>query len=385
MTDSYKNQDRNVEATYGAGFSALANSLKFAFGLLLFLIVGIILWYLSFGGYFTVNPQETVLLLKFGKIVKPYQDGWHWAFPYPVHSIVRIPTSQQTIVTESFWHSTDISIFANPEEEVTGGPLKPGKDGYLLSGDANIIHTQWTMIYRIINAEKFFIRCRSPEDSRKEDDDLLHPETGKELGTRGAKTQLRSLLENCILKEVAVQEVDQALYKDSNNFRRNVEETMKKLVIKRNLGVEVLNVELTAKTPPLNTIRSFQKVIEAELDSNTEQQKARKYATKTLGEAKARKAQIEAEAEAYQQNIEADIIADNITFKKILAEYRKNPETVLVALYTDMLKDVLPKVKEKYIIRVNKDGKQEVRLMINPEPRYQRESKEKPSHFNHDD
>ena len=53
---------------------------------------------------------------------------------------------------------------------------------------------------------------------------------------------------------------------------------------------------------------------------------------------------------------------------KLLEEYKKNPESVLVSLYSTTLADALAQSKDKYAIGITPGLRQEVRLKLNPEP-----------------
>ena len=53
---------------------------------------------------------------------------------------------------------------------------------------------------------------------------------------------------------------------------------------------------------------------------------------------------------------------------KVLEEYRKNPRTMLVALHSDTVRDVLNQVKTRYVVHARGDGNQEIRLLLGPEP-----------------
>lgn len=368
------------EGQYGAGIAALMKSLHFSFILLSCLIIGMIIWYFTFGGSFTVSPQESVLVFRFGKFHKKYDEGgWYWEWPYPVSRIVRVSKSDQTVITNNFWYY-EKDVF----KPADGAPTKqlslaPGKDGYLLTGDANIIHTEWEFVYQIVDPLKYYINCFCPEDPRKEDEVLSDSKTGANLGTRGPKTLLRTFLEDVILRVSATQKADQALYYNSIDYVNAVENELEKELAYLPFGVRVKErgVRLTAKTAPLLTVDAFQDVTKAELERNTEEQQARAYAIQMENDASAESLKIKLEAEAYKKRVVADVEAESIYFKKILEEYKTNPETVLVALYTDVLADVLKSVKDKFIIRTNPDGKQEVRITINPEPEYSVRKKKK--------
>ena len=93
------------------------------------------------------------------------------------------------------------------------------------------------------------------------------------------------------------------------------------------------------------------------------------------GEAESDASRIIADAKVYRTEIVANIEAEQIYFKKILEEYKKNPKTVLISLYSDTISNLLENVKEKYILPESADGSHEVRIMLNPEPRYQKNEK----------
>ena len=54
---------------YDAGLKALAKSLQLAFLLLLIGIIGTLVYFFSGAGYFSVEPQQAVIVARFGKIV----------------------------------------------------------------------------------------------------------------------------------------------------------------------------------------------------------------------------------------------------------------------------------------------------------------------------
>ena len=61
--------------------------------------------------------------------------------------------------------------------------------------------------------------------------------------------------------------------------------------------------------------------------------------------------------------------ADAKYFSLLLPEYKKNPESVTVALFTQTVSDALSNAKDKFIVNSLASGKQELRLKLNPEPK----------------
>lgn len=367
MIDSAKNTQLANSSNLGAGLSAVLKMLRYAFVVLSFGIVGLLIWYFSFGGAFTVEEQERVLVMNFGELSdQVYEPGWHWNWPYPICEIVRIPVNRKTIVTNSFWFFIDPTKPSNPEEPPPSGPLTPGKGGYLFSGDTNIIHVGWGMFYHVSDPLKYYKKCMGPSDPRENDQVLTHPVTGEKVGTRGPQTVLQALFENAIIEATAKETVDFAL--KSPLYRKTVEETVTRAIEKADIGIKVNEVWLDGRTPPMAAQYAFRAVFDSKNDSFSAQNKARSYAIKMQNQAESESVGMIANAEAYRTRVVASIQADTKYFTAMLTEYKKNPNIVLVSRYCEVLGEVLNLAEDKFVIRTNPNGKQEIRILLNREP-----------------
>lgn len=378
MTEHEHNHDdmveRKNEESYGyytSGIQALMKGLHAGFVMLAALIVVMLVWFFTFGGFFTVNPQETILVFRFGKLVNKFTEDWHWVFPYPVDSIVSIPTSRQKITVRKFMPDKKIVAFgeAQAPEEQGQGPLIPGKDGYLLTADANIIHTEWEINYQITNPEKYYLKCLCPVIPIQDDELLRNPVDNRVLGTRGPRTLLKSVLEDVVIKVTASQKVEDSLYKKYAEYSDAVATQYIKAITDMDIGVTVESVLLTSKSPPGKTIKAFYDVISAEQEKEYLKDQAKSYAIETVNGAQAEASQIKVEADAYRKRVISEVRSESFYFEKLLKEYKENPDSVLVTLYNNTLSEVLPTVKDKFIItRKDGDSKQQIRLKLNPEP-----------------
>lgn len=371
MATDQHNPEFTDSNSYSSGVNAVLKMLHYLFVVLAFGIVIILIWYFSFGGAFTVAQQEQALVMKFGTLSqKVYKPGWHWSWPYPICEVVRIPSDRQTMETNAFWFYQDPSKPPNPEEGPQGGPLTPGKGGYLFTGDTNIIHSSWEMNYVINDPLKYYTKCMGPEDPRATDPILNKSDNENEkIGTRGPQTLIKAIFENAIIEATAKETVDFALMEP--NYIKTVESQVKKTIAKADIGIEVQTVMLGKRTPPIAAAQSFRAVFDANNFKFTELEKARAYATKTKNEAESESVKIIANAESYRTRVVASIKADTKYFTAMLKEYRKNPNIVLVSRYSDVLGDVLNKTEDKFVIRANENGKQEIRLLLNREPKKQ--------------
>ena len=374
--------ERNIEKVsqngMRAGIEALTGSFRYVFILLTIFIFGTIVWYFTFWGYFTVEPQEAVIVLKFGKITNVYKDNWHWAFPYPVNRIVRIPRDRQVMMIKAFWPNPSVNVPTGEEMAAMAQPIVPGRDGSLITGDANIIHTQWEIVYEISNPEKYFSSCLCPDDPGSPDENMVNPLNGKVAGTRGPQTMLKSIFEDEIIKATAVQKVEDPLYKEVTKYQDKVEKGISDALLTWDIGVTLKSALLKDKTPPFSIVAAFHDVINAEQQSESIKLKAKNYAVKAEQEAQTESKNIIVDSEVYKSRLVSEIESESVYFKKILVEYRQNRQSVLIPLYTDTVVSLLEKIKDKYIIpESNKGEKQELRIMLNPEPDYKKKKEEK--------
>ena len=130
---------------------SLADALRVSFWVLKLFMVGLVVLYL-FSGVFSVREQETAVRLRFGRIVGlPHQQvlepgGPYFSLPYPLEQVVVIPTAPHQIqIDKAFWYESVDRGLASGRP----GPLNPEKDGSLLTGDAEIVHTRWSVTYTV--------------------------------------------------------------------------------------------------------------------------------------------------------------------------------------------------------------------------------------------
>jgi modulator of FtsH protease HflK len=136
---------------------SLADAMRVSF-MILKAIMFLMLVFYACTGIFTVEPQQKVVRLQFGKIIgegdgKVYEQGWYVGWPYPIEEKVEVPTTQRSVaLRKAFWYEAGQT---DGSGQVRGGPLNPEKDGSLLTGDANIVHGRFEVYYTINDVISF--------------------------------------------------------------------------------------------------------------------------------------------------------------------------------------------------------------------------------------
>lgn len=132
---------------------SLADALKVGFRLLSVLMVLFVVLFLA-TGFRSIQPQETGIVKVFGRVVDVARPGFVYNWPYPIGEIQIVPSQEQRIVVDHFWMDETPQDKLKPlsQRRPRGEGLRPGWDGYLLTGDRNLIHVKIDCTYRVQDA-----------------------------------------------------------------------------------------------------------------------------------------------------------------------------------------------------------------------------------------
>ena len=347
-----------------SGLKSLVRSLQWAFAILLVVIVLMLVYFFSLGGYFSVEPQQEVIVMRFGRICATHKSGAHWYFPYPVHRFIRVQTNQQ------YLRIAFLQSQVNPDD--VKDSFEPGLDSYLITGDANIVHSAWTLGYRIADPAKYYETLATPElpvvNGRVVDDDEVVDADGF-TGKRGPRTMLTNMFKQAVIRVSASSKVDELLASGQARYSEAVQNEFAKLLREADCGIEMESVVLDQILPPGKTKEAFAEVTAANTTMSTLRNQAETYRVEAENDTMARRAEILASAETYRKQAVSTVKAESTYFKSILEEYKSHPRAVLMALYTTALSGALAELPEEKFVLSSGGDKQQMWLRLNPEPK----------------
>jgi len=108
-----------------------------------------------FSAWFTIDPEEAGLVLRFGRYVRTVSPGLHLKLPSPIESVVKVPVERQ--LKEEFGFRTQASAGTRrtySQEDLSAESL-------MLTGDLNVAIAEWTAQYRVRDPYKFLFKVRS--------------------------------------------------------------------------------------------------------------------------------------------------------------------------------------------------------------------------------
>jgi membrane protease subunit HflK len=336
------------EVNEDAGSQALSEALRSSFAIVKALMIGLVIVFFA-SGFFTINQQERGIVLRFGKPVGAGEKallgpGAHWALPSPIDEVVRIPIGQvQTVAATIGWYATTSAREASGTEPEPGPSLNPAVDGYLLTGDGNIIHARGTLLYRISEPGLRFAF------------DFVE-----------ASNLVQNAFNSALLYAAAGMTVDEAL-KDIAAFREKTAVRLQELLIQQQLGVVVDRIDLQP-IPPRKLRPDFEKVTAALVTRDKLMNEARSYENQTLTRAQT-EAGVRVNAGITESNLTVQVVAaDAQRFTELLPAYHRNPELFMRQRQLDTLSRVLTNAENKTVLPRNRDGKPiELRLQLSRE------------------
>ena len=302
----------------------------------LFLVI--LLW----SSWFTVQPEETGVVQRFGAVVRTVGPGLHFKLPFGIERAGLVPTAR--VLKEEFGFRSDPT---RPGQRTQYADNKALKDeSLMLTGDLNVIDVQWIVQYRIEDPVRYLFRVR---ESRQTIRDIAESVMRRIVGNRLGSDVLT-------VGRVAVS--------------TEMKEEMQKILSDYETGVRLVTVELQDVTPPDLVKPAFNEVNEARQDRERSINQAQEQANREIPKARGEAARTITEAEGYAVERVNRANGEATRFRAILDEYQRAPEVTRRRLYLEALGAILPGAKALYIV----DGDQKALV-----PWLQVESGDKPT------
>ncbi|MBN2505654.1 MAG: protease modulator HflK [Verrucomicrobia bacterium] len=331
-----------------ASTQALSEALRSSFFIIKILMVALVLLFLG-SGFFTVEPQEKAIILRFGKPVGDDESalldaGAHWAFPYPIDEVVRIPIGEvQSVNSTIGWYYTTPALEAAHKEPFPDTTLNPLKDSYVLTGDGSIVHARATLRYRIAEPGLHYM-----------------------FDFSDVAALLRNAVNNALHYAAVRSQV--GITRDTTPFRETAARRLEELIAAQ--GLEVIVDQLAVEVrPPRQCQAEFERVDEAENKKTATLIEARKYRTETLSKAGAATNAMINTADAERKAMVEEVAAEAKRFTDLLPEYRKNPQLFMDLVHAQALEAIYTNFTEKVLVQERADGRsRELRLLLSREP-----------------
>jgi len=288
-------------------------------------IVAILAVMLLWSSWFTIDPEEAGIVLRFGKFVRQVPSGLNMKFPFPIERVVKVPIERQ--LKEEFGFRT---ANAGPTSSYDDGDYTD--ESLMLTGDLNVAVVEWTAQFRVQDPTKYLFRVRN------------------------VRKTFRDMNETIMREVVGDRSVNDVLTVGRQEIAAEVEQRLQNLCDQYETGIKVEQIVLQDVNPPDPVKPSFNEVNQAQQEREKMINQARAEYNQVIPRAKGQALQTVEQAEGFATDRVNRAKGDAELFTQVWDAYRRAPDVTRRRIYLETMSVVYPKVQRKIIIDENLKG-----------------------------
>ena len=305
------------------------------FSFLRWILLCLIILYL-FSGIYSVSSNEIGILQRFGEVIDDkVQPGIHYALPWPIDRVTKVPIRIVSRILIDDFYSTSL-----PESTARVFAGMTGLDSYCVTGDNNLVNVMCVVQFNITNPFDYIFRVREPN------------------------IILRNMACNTIIQCLSRMPIDEILTRGKQAIASYVKVGLQKRLDDSQSGLSVSFVELRDIKPPDRVEQFFSDVVKAKIDREKMINEAESYRNEKLPAAKADATRILQKAGAYKKAVVLRAEGETDRFKRLLKQVREKGGSARRMIYIEAMKDIIGKVGKKHIVIRDEKGKAPARLRL---------------------
>jgi len=282
--------------------------------MVLLLLIFIFLW----SSWFTVNPEEVGVVLRFGKYDRTVNPGLNFKIPFGVETVTKVAVERQE--KEEFGFRTQRAGIRTQYSS-----RKYLEESLMLTGDLNAAEVEWIVQYRIRDPYKFLFKVRH------------------------ARRTFRDATEAVMRQVIGDRTVNEIITVGRQEIEDTVKVMLQEVSKQYDLGINVDQVVLQDVNPPEEVKPSFNEVNEAEQEKKKLVNQAQSEYNRVIPKAKGEALQKIEEANGYAVERINQARGDAERFNALFNEYLKAKEVTRQRMYLETMSKVMSRVKRKLI------------------------------------
>jgi len=281
-------------------------------------VVGILMLSFLSSLWFTVEPEEVGIVLRFGKYTRTVNPGLNFKMPFGVEEVIKVPVERQLKLEFGFRSTT-------PGVRTRFATTKYQEESLLLTGDLNAAEVEWIVQFRIKDPYQFLFRVRNAEQTFRDINEAIM------RGIVGDRT------------------VDEVITFGRQEVADAVRVKIQDLCDQYEMGIKVDQVVLQDANAPAPVQPAFNEVNEAEQEKEKLINQAKSEYNKFIPRARGIAGKTIEEAKGYALERVNRARGEAAKFDSIFTEYAKAPEVTRQRIYLETMNDVMQNVGRKLI------------------------------------
>ncbi len=281
------------------------------------IVAAVLLFQVIYSSFYTIEPGEVGVVLRFGKYSRTTDPGLHFKIPY-IEKLEKVDV--ETVRKEEFGFRARMpgknSVFDRRGFDM---------ESLMLTGDKNVINVAWIVQYKVDDPFNFLFKVRNNSQAVRDFSEMV---TRRIVGNMDFDYVLRN---REILSDMAKQEL-QAVLNDIE------------------CGVMVMTLQLLDINPPDPVKPAFNEVNEADQDMKRLVNEAEEYYNKIIPKARGNAKKIVEESMGYAVQRVNQAKGETNRFLNIVAEYQQAEDVTRQRMYLEAMRDILPNVEHVYVM-----------------------------------
>lgn len=270
--------------------------------------------------FYTVQPDEEAVVLRFGKYIQTNPPGLHFKLPLGIDDAIKVKT--KLILQEEFGFRTK-SVSG---KRTSYSQQDHSNESLMLTGDLNVADVEWITQFQISEPQKFLFHIRDPIQN------------------------IRDISEAVMRRVVGDRLVTDVLTVGRTEIASEAKVLTQDIIDHYDMGVRVVSIKLQDVNPPEPVKPSFNEVNAAKQEQEQAINKAEKHYNEVIPEARGLAERKIAEAEGYAAALINRSNGDASKFLAVLKEYRKAPTITRDRMYIETMEKLLARMKDITVI-----------------------------------
>jgi membrane protease subunit HflK len=290
---------------------------KFPGGVLI--IVALVVAYLAYTMVYTVAVDEVGIVQRFGKYHRKTQPGLNFKWPRGIEKVTKVKV--RFVYKEEFGFRT---LKAGVKTQYAPGSAYLS-ESLMLTGDLNVAVVPWIVQYRIDDPYKYLFKVRE------------------------VTSTLRDLAESTMRLVVGDRSINEVISK-REEIADQAQEYLQKELDGASIGIRITTIEMKKTNVPEQVQASFNEVNQAVQEKEKMIYRAREQYNKLIPQAVGNAEKTIKTAEGYALKRVNQAKGDAARFVALYEEYAKAPEVTRRRLFLEAIREVYPKLGEKYLM-----------------------------------
>ncbi|MDP2193079.1 MAG: FtsH protease activity modulator HflK, partial [Alphaproteobacteria bacterium] len=197
---------------------------------------------------------------------------------------------------------------------------------FTLTGDENMISTNYVVLWRIKNIKDFLFTNKDPEIT------------------------IRAASESAMREVIGQKKFPSVLTENRTETAQSITRILQNILDGYQIGVEITSFELQSLTPPAQVSDSFQDMQTSSIDAERMKREAEAYANDIIPRARGNAVKIVEAAKAYSEDIVARARGEAAQFNQIYNFYKENRSVASKRYYLEGMQKILEGVQKITVI-----------------------------------